>query len=128
MSREDKYGEDGLRRYMDAESIEQAPEGFSSKVMSHIYMEKKPVSTEKSSMVPVVFGALFLALAVAALFVPEGSMPLPDFKFPENFNFSFPELTSGITIPQIVFYIIAGVVFLAVFDSGLHHIFRKEQK
>lgn len=119
--------EDGLRRYMPATDVVKAPEGFSSKVMSRIYMEKKPVKEERSFMVPVVSGLVFLTLVVAAMLLPDYSLNLPDLNFPENFSFSFPELSSGIIIPRNSFYIITGIIFIALFDSGLHKIFRKNK-
>lgn len=118
--------EDGLRRYMQTEDIGKAPEGFSSKVMMRIYIEKKPVK-EKNSMVLVIYGAVFLALIIVALFVPGNSLNIPEFNFPDNFSFTFPELSSGIIIPRTAIYILAGIVSIALFDSGLRLIFRKDR-
>lgn len=120
-------GDDGLRRYMHPHDIAKAPEGFSSKVMMRIYMEKKPVKQEKNYIVPVIYGAVFLTLTIVALFVPGNSLALPEFNFPENFSFSFPELSSGIMIPRTLIYILAGIVSIALFDSGLRMIFRRDK-
>lgn len=125
MRTEKIMNDDVLRKFLKGTDIQKAPEGFSSKVMSHIYMEVKPVRPERNYLIPVVFGSVFALLTIAALFVPESSFNFPEIRLPENINFTFPELWSAVNIPHIFTYIVAGVIVIAVFDSGLKTLFRK---
>ena len=42
MNNQEKYKEDLLRQYIDPEMIEEAPKGFTSKVMTQIQLESRP--------------------------------------------------------------------------------------
>ncbi len=125
MRKDDIVKDDILRDYLNPGKRAQAPEGFSSKVMSHIYMEAKPVKAEKRHNIPLFFAGIFLLLAIATvLFIPAGS--LTKFKIPLSFTFSFPEFTTG--IPPTFIYIIVAVIAIMVLDSALGIIFRRERK
>ena len=120
--------DDVLRQYLNAGNIEKAPEGFSSKVMSHIYMEVKPVKKDKFYLVPVVFASVFLLLTICALFVPHSTINLPEFKLLQNLDLSFPELTSPIDIPYIIVYIALALIAIAGFDYIIKTLIRKENE
>lgn len=125
--RKDELTEDILLSYFDSEKIKKAPAGFSSKVMSHIYMEVKPVKSESNLIVPVISMAVFMLLTIATLLVTDRTLNLPDINWPGSFNFSFPDLDSHLRIPQIMVYAIAGVVLIALLDSVFVSRFRKEK-
>lgn len=125
--RKDELKEDILRQYIDPENIRKAPEGFSSKVMSHIYLEAKPVRAENKVIIPVISVAVFLILTTAALFVTESSLTLPELNWPVDFNFSFPDISSKIRVPQIVLYLIGGIALITILDSVLISVFRREK-
>lgn len=129
--------DDVLRQYINARNIRKAPEGFSSKVMSHIYMEAKPVHREKTYIVPLVSAAIFLALILAAFLISDTSFILPELNIPglnipeftihEKLHFSFPELSGESVIPRTLIYIVCGTVAIAIFDFALNTIFRGEK-
>ena len=126
--KKDRLKEDILRQYIEAKDIRKAPEGFSSKVMSRIHMETRPVRSENKFIVPVISGTVFLVLTVTTLLVTERSLNLPDINWPVDFNFSFPELSSKVRVPQITIYAIAGIGLLALLDSMFCSTFRREKK
>lgn len=128
LMRKNESKEDILLQYIDAEDIRKAPEGFSSKVMSHIYMETKPVRSENRLIVPVVSAAVFLVLTVAALLVTERTLNLPEINWPGDFSFSLPDLGSRMRVPQITIYVIAGIAMITLLDSVLAPVFRREKK
>jgi len=129
MRKKDIEKDDVLRNYINPGKRMEAPEGFSSKVMSHIYMETKPVKVEKNFLIPLIFAGVFLVLAIATvLFVPASSMVIPKFSLPVSFNFSFPELDSMTGIPPLIIYIVAAAIAIVVLDSALGIMFRKERK
>jgi hypothetical protein len=129
MRKDDIIAEDALRKYMNPGKRVEAPEGFSSKVMTHIYIEEKPVRAESSYRIPVVFGGIFLALVIiTVLFVPAGTFIIPDFKIPFSFNFSFPEFKSITGVPPVLIYLLIAVLAFLVLDSALGTIFRRERK
>lgn len=115
--KKDELKEDILRQYIDAEDIVKAPEGFSSQVMSRIYMEAKPVRSENKMVVPVVSSMVFIMLTAVTLLVTERTLNLPDINWPDNFNFSFPELGSSLKLPHITLYAIAGIALIILIDS-----------
>lgn len=126
MRKDNIVKDDILRDYMNPGKRAQAPEGFSSKVMSHIYMEAKPVKAEKRHNIPLFFAGIFLLLAIATvLFIPAGSL-VTEFKIPLSFTFAFPEFTTG--VPSTFIYIIVAVIAIMVLDSALGIIFRRERK
>jgi hypothetical protein len=128
LMKKDGVKEDILRQYIDTKDIRKAPEGFSSKVMSRIHMEARPVRSENKLIVPVISGTVFLVLTVTTLLVTERSINLPEIAWPVDFNFSFPDLSSKMKVPQITMYAIAGIVSLALLDLVLFSAFRREKK
>lgn len=129
MRKDDVVKEDTLRKYMNPGKRVEAPEGFSSKVMTHIYMEEKPVKADKSYRIPLIFGGVFLALVIITiLFIPASSYIIPDFKIPFSFNFSFPEFKSITRVTPGLIYLLIAVLAILVLDSALGTIFRRERK
>lgn len=130
--------DDVLRQYLNAGDIHKAPEGFSSKVMSHIYMENRPVRKEKTYLVPLVSAAIFIALILATVLIPGTSdaiigfdfskIKFPEFTIPEKLHFSVPEFSGGSGISRTLMYVICGMAAIAIFDFALNSVFRKDKK
>lgn len=128
MRKVEHSSEDKLKLWMNPGETVKAPEGFSSKVMSHIYMEARPVKKAKNFRMPVVFASIFLLLAIAALlFVPESNFTVKQITIPWEFSISIPELTaSEFTLPNIIIYLICGLAAIALFDSALWTVFKRK--
>jgi hypothetical protein len=128
MKNEERFDEDILRNYLSPEGIEKAPDGFSSKVMSRINLETRPEKmNERSLVLPVSAAVTALLVILTAFLVPGGSLALPDLSFPEKINFSLPDSIFGLIMPDIILYLIAGGVLLAVFDAALKGLFNREK-
>ncbi|HEX2969646.1 MAG TPA: hypothetical protein VHO46_11150 [Bacteroidales bacterium] len=123
--RDDKdVKDDILSEYLRAGDREPAPEGFSSKIMSHVYMETKPVRKEKTYGIPVISAVVFLALIIAAMLIPHDTFTLP-FNLPGSFSIAFPDIPDR-KLPLTAGYIITGIIIIALFDSALNLIFRRK--
>ncbi|HLP74667.1 MAG TPA: hypothetical protein VK155_17305 [Bacteroidales bacterium] len=127
MRRDEDSGRDVLKEYFNRTNIEKAPEGFTSKVMSHIYMQAKPARHKKKSPVPLLYAGMTGLLIIASLLLPEGTLRFPEISFPDWLRITFPQIGEGIKISPLMIYILAAAILLIVFDSGLKTLFRKEK-
>lgn len=134
MNNQEKYKEDLLRQYITPESIEKAPEGFTSKVMAHIRIETVPSIVAGrlwgKSPVVIISAAVTIILLAIAFLIPASqpdSLALPVLKLLKNINLSLPELNLssifGLTLPSIIIYVFIGILILTLFDRALHRIF-----
>jgi hypothetical protein len=138
MNDEEKYKEDILRQYINPESIEKAPEGFTSKVMTHIRMETVPLTAtarfRKKNLVPVISAAVIILLLVAAFLIPDSqsdSTALPVLNLIKSIKSLLPELnlTSDfrLTLPSVMMYVFIGILVLTFFDRALYGIFHRQK-
>jgi hypothetical protein len=138
MNNQEKYEEDLLKKYINPERIEMAPEGFTSKVMTRIQLEnaheKVAGRSMKKSLVPVIsVGVTILLLSVAFLIPGSQTDSLtPAFlKLINNIKSLLPELSISsifkLTIPSVMMYVCVGILVLSVFDRALHGIFHSEK-
>jgi hypothetical protein len=138
MYNQEKYNEDILRQYIEPESIEKAPGGFTSKVMSHILLEKQPSiisdRIRRKNPVLVISGVVTILLIIAAFLIPgneSDAISLPVLKLIGNIKASLPEIKSSpifhLAIPSVLIYVIIGVSVLTLFDRALYGIFHREK-
>jgi hypothetical protein len=138
MNDKEKYKEDLLRQYINPESIEKAPEGFTSKVMTHIRMETVPltaaVRSRKKNLVPVISVAVIILLLVAAFLIPgsqSDSLALPVLNFIKRTKSLLPELNLSsdfrLTLPSVMMYVFIGILVLTLFDRALYGIFHRQK-
>lgn len=130
MIKKDNNKEDLLRQYLNPEGIEKAPDGFTSKVMTHIHLEPIPLKSNRIfqniGLVPILSAVITLTLIAAALSMPgseSGTLALPVVNLIENINFSLPEINltyiSGLELPPLLYYVIAGLMILTLSDRAL---------
>jgi hypothetical protein len=138
MNNQKKQTKDFLRQYIDPERIEKAPEGFTSKVMTRIQLEKQPSEVAQNvwrkNSVPVISGAVILLLLSAAFLMPgreSDSMALPVLKLFKNIKSSLPEVNFSsvfsLTLPSVLMYVFIGIFVLTLFDRALYRIFHREK-
>ena len=138
MNNQEKQTKDFLRQYIDSERIEKAPEGFTSKVMTRIQLEKQPSEVAQNvwrkNSVPVISGAVILLLLAAAFLMPgseSDSMALPVLKLFKNIKSSLPEVNFSsvfsLTLPSVLMYVFIGIFVLTLFDRALYGIFHREK-
>jgi hypothetical protein len=138
MNNQEKYNEDILRLYIDPERIEKAPSGFTSKVMTHIRLEKQPSAVSnkiwRKNPVLVISGFVTFLLIAAAFLIPgneSDSISLPVLKLIGNIKASLPEIKFSpifhLTIPSVIIYVLIGVFVLTLLDRALYGIFHREK-
>lgn len=127
MKEKDILKDDPLKNYIDHLKIEKAPEGFSLKLMSLIYMETKVAKEEKKYSIPLISWIVITILTCAALLLPTGSISISFFELPSDINLNLPELKTGFEIPDIIIPVLSGIVMLFLFDVLLKGLFRKRK-
>ena len=138
MNSQEIYKEDLLRKYIDPEMIEEAPKGFTSKVMTQIQLESKPLpvtqALREKSFVPVISASVTVLLIAAAFLIPDNksaSLTSLFLNLSKNLKISLPEVDLSsvfrLTLPSVMIYVFLGILILTVFDRALYHIFHREK-
>lgn len=136
MNNQTNIKEDLLRQYIGPEKIEEAPDGFTSKVMSLIRSEAVSVAVKepawKKYMVPVISVLITVILIATAFLLPDkqtDTVSLPLLKLVNNLRFSIPEIDLSslvrLTLPSVTLYTVIGIACLTIFDKALSGIFKK---
>lgn len=139
MNKQDQYDEDLLRKFLNPESIEKAPEGFTSKTLTRIQIESQ---TEKlrngffaKNRVPIISVLITSGLIIAALLIPASetdSVGSTIWKFFQGLEFSLPRINNAffekINLPVWIIYTLIVLLLLAFFDKALFGVFHKEEK
>ncbi len=99
MNNQEHFREDPLRQYINPQGIEEAPDGFTLKVMASIGVEANPaLSTDRSkkrNLVPAVSAAVTLLLILAAILIPangSGSSAFSVLELLKNINITLPKI------------------------------------
>jgi hypothetical protein len=138
MNSQEKYKEDLLRQYIDPEMIEEAPEGFASKVMTQIRLESMPSPAahplREKSFVPVISASVTVLLIAAAFLIPgneSDSLTSHFLNLFKNLKISLPEVDLSsifrLSLPSVMLYVFLGILILTIFDRALYHIFHREK-
>lgn len=130
MSRQETGNRDLLKKYINREMIEKAPEGFTSKSMTRIHIENE-ISSPASrflnrNKVPIISLVITAILIVAVILLPSGGtdyagfvlmekipvlkLSMPDFRF-----ISFPDPV----LPGWVLYASVSVILLTLLDRAI---------
>ncbi len=131
---------DKLKKYLKAERIEKAPEGFTYRLMKNIQAEPLPSRRQGILKPPVIIPVISFSLIVLFLisaftsssertnspiqkisdYLGSLKMPLPEgiFSQPGSINMH---------MPDIITYLIAAIFMLALFDRALSLFFRREK-
>ncbi len=132
MKSREKIELDILRQYLDPESIEKAPNGFTSRIMSQLLMEVEPLKQKRNNRIPVISALVTAFFILIAVLIPGSS---PDLTVPDifkNISISLPEIGkgwfSGFHLPEILLYIVASCIILTIFDAALYGYFHKQKK
>jgi len=136
MNDQEKYQEDPLRKYLSPGVREEAPEGFTSKVMTRIDLDTIPLmeGSRKRSLVPYISVLVTILLVATAFLIPENDTDLFSrtiMNFIKGINFSIPKLNLSsifqLSIPAVITYAFIGILVLTVFDRALYGFFKKEK-
>ena len=136
MNDKEKYQEDPLRRYISPGRREEAPEGFTSKVMTRISLDTIPLmeGSRKRNLVPYISVLVTVLLIAAAFLIPENDTDLFSrtiMSFIKGINFSVPKINLSsifqLNMPAVITYAFVGILVLTVFDRALYGFFKKEK-
>ena len=138
MNNTDKHTDDLLREFITPERIEKAPDGFTSKVMTLVRLEKShllPVERPwKKNLVPMISVVVTVILLVSAFLIPSGKTdPIsnPVMSLIKNLKLSFPDVNISsvfrFSLPSVMMYAIIGIIILTVFDRALFRVFHREK-
>jgi hypothetical protein len=138
MNNQEKLTDDLLSKYIISERIEKAPDGFTSKVMTLVRVEKSHLVSEerscKKNLVPVLSIVITVLLIVSAYLIPSGKTdPIsnPVLSLIKNLKLSFPDVNISsifrFSLPSVMIYAIIGIIILTVFDRALFRVFHRQK-
>ena len=138
MNNQEKHTDDLLSKYITSERIEKAPDGFTSKVMTLVRLEKSHLVSEerswKKNLVPVLSIVVTVLLIVSAYLIPSGKTdPIsnPVLSLIKNLKLSFPDVNISsifrFSLPSVMIYAIIGIIILTVFDRALFRVFHRQK-
>jgi hypothetical protein len=138
MNNQELNQEDLLKKYINPESIEVAPEGFTSKVMEHLHLEnaneKVTGRSVKKSLVPAISAGVTIIFLAVAFLIPGShtdSLTPAVLKLINNIRPLLPEINFSsifrLTLPSVIMYVFIGILVLTVFDRALYGIFHREK-
>ena len=135
MNNEKNINDDLLRQYIRPEKIEEAPEGFTSKVMFRIGSEVAPVAVKehflKKNLVPAISVLITMSFIVLAYLLPEdkSATTIALLNFFKTIEMSLPKADfsglQSINLPSVTIYTIIGIACLTVFDKALSGLFKR---
>jgi hypothetical protein len=137
MNSTDRYDNDILKQYLNAESAEKAPEDFTFNVMTGIQPELEPLNVNGKlhtvKILPAVAAIFILTLVIIAVNIPGNDRePLSLINMLQNVDFSdlntsFKALLN-LDLPGLLTYLCVGVLFLGIFDIVLNGLFHRERR
>jgi hypothetical protein len=139
MNNQEKYNEDRLKQYINHETIEKAPDEFTSKVMARIRTE---VVTEKEAgrlrnrnLVPVISAGITIILLVAAFLITGNkadSSTLQVTDLIKNLKVTLPDINLTALFSQnvkgLLMYVFTGILILTLFDRALYGVFHRKKE
>ena len=135
MKKENNINEDLLKSFLNGESSEKAPDGFTERMMNQLTAEvvhirkNRPENTNR--LVPLVSAACVAILVILAIITGSTGNGMTDtdlLKFLNNISISLPDFPfeyTGLRIPEITYYIMSLSFFLLILDLYLFRYFRK---
>jgi hypothetical protein len=136
MTNKEKFKDDPLWQYISPDKLEEAPEGFTSKVMTRINLDTIPImeGSRKKNLVPYISLLVTILLITAAFLIPEKDTDLLSrilMSFINGIGLSFPKVNLSsifqLSIPAVITYALIGILVLTVFDRALYGFFKKEK-
>lgn len=139
MNKQDQYDEDLMRKFLNPERIEKAPEGFTSKTLTRIQIETQTVRVRNGffvrNRVPLISTLITAGLIIAAILIPANetdSVGSAVWKLFRDLEFSLPRINNtyldNLNLPGWINYAVIALFLLAFFDKALFGIFHRERK
>ena len=128
MNNREMNDEELLRRFLSPERIERAPEGFTTKTLTRIRIETRPLTEHYGfiarNRVPLISAGIAAGLILAAILIPSGdngSVGAEVWKYIRDIEFTLP----GINLPKWASYTMIGIFIMGFLDRALSGIFQK---
>lgn len=139
MNKQDQFDEDLLRKFINPERIEKAPDGFTSKTLTRIRIEAQSVHVKIGffvrNRVPLISAVITIGLIIASIMIPANETSTVGsaiWKYFQSIEFTLPGINDtyfqSLNIPSWISFAIIGVFLLGFFDRALFGIFHKEWK
>ena len=139
MDKQEIYTDDVLGRYLNQESAERAPEGFTSNVMNRIRFDAEPVHKAGriniNNIVPAIYTMATAVLLVVAYFTAgqeTNTLPFSLDGLFKNIQITFRDfnLFSFLRVNHIsiILYMIAAICILVLFDKALKVFFLRTKR
>jgi hypothetical protein len=139
MNIQKEFKQDPIGRYLDREMAENAPSGFTEKVMSRVSLEARPLkaggSQKQKSYVPAISLAVILILTGIAFALPSESNEIVQMPWMKFFhNIEMPALKINLDsllrfkLPGYLPYLFISILLLSIFDRALSGIFQRGNK
>jgi hypothetical protein len=136
MNTQQEYNDRLMKEMLKSSMIENAPAGFTEKIMTRVNLEAKPVKTGETLIlrykVPVISLAVTLILIVTVVLLPASSYEFQGMswmKIVKNINLPVTKINLdslfNISIPGYLPYLLICILFLMIFDRGLNVMFHR---
>ena len=127
-----------LRKFLNPEKIERAPDGFTSKTMTRIQIGTRSAKVKKGffikNRVPVISAAVTAGLILAAILIPAGdteSVGSTVWNYFRDLQFTMPVINNNyfndLSLPGWLSYALLGILLFGFFDRALFGIFHREK-
>jgi len=137
MNNQDQNDEDLLKRFINPERIEKAPEGFTSRTLARIQIEAQSARVKKGIFlkyrIPLISAIITAGLIITATIIPANetdSVGATLWNFFQSLEFSLPRINNtflqDLNLPGWIAYAIVGILLLGLIDRTLFGIFNKE--
>jgi hypothetical protein len=139
MNKQDRYDEDLIRKFLNPDRIEKAPEGFTSKTLTRIQIETQTERVRNGffvrNRVPLISTLITAGLIIAAILIPANetdSVGSAVWKLFQDLEFSLPRIgktpLDNLNLPGWIIYAVMALFLLAFLDKALFGIFHRERK
>jgi hypothetical protein len=139
MNTQQEFKDDPIRQYFNPEMVENAPSGFTEKVMSQVSLQARPLkaasSQRQKSYVPVISLAVIIILTAIAFTFPSAGIELAPLSWIKIFHtIELPSFKINLDsvlrfkLPGYLPYLIISILFLSIFDRALNGIFHRDKK
>lgn len=136
MNTQKEFKNDLLKDYFKTAVFEEAPAGFTHKVMTRVSLEGRPAKPKErllsGYLIPLVSVSVILILTVTVLLLPAAGNEysvMPWMKIVRNFNFQIADLKLdslfSFSLPGYLPYLFLCILILTIFDRGLSGLFHK---
>lgn len=139
MNNLEKHKKDSLWNYINQEATENAPVGFTAKVMTAVHKEQLPVRKRllfsRKNLVPAVSATVVVILVLLTFLIPgnkNDALFSPAIDALKEIKISVPEIDLSsflnFQIPVTLVYVMFGLLILSLFDKALNTLFHREKE